>query len=368
MSNPSDCAPCCTTPSTVNTPGLTGQSAFTTITTEFVTPALGGQITIDVGNTDWISEGQTIFIEGSGLYTVDAVVSGTSLTVTYVNTASNTDSGNAVTVGSLVTCACTGSDGADGQNAYTITTADFTVPAISGSVAISVGNSQWLTVGQNFFVQGAGYFEVASKADSTHVTGTYLDVSDNTNAGNNIVTGAGVSAAGPDLENPLTVSRGGTGSATATLARAALGAGGANTTVYGAGTAYSLTATPAALDFGTTDPAIVIPAVGVWLILARVRVDYTGATFAAVRTGTLKLRRTNNTAADLTSGSFGFKTDIITTLTYTLGEFSKAIIYTTTNTNDAITIFGDISVIPTAGSLDCVEADIIAIRLYDQTV
>ena len=103
--------------------------------------------------------------------------------------------------------------------------------------------------------------------------------------------------------------------------------------------------------------------------MAKVRVDYNAATFAAVRTGTLKFRRTNNTAADLTNGSNGFKTDIITTLTYTLAEITLApIIYVTTATNDALTIFGDISVIPTAGSLDCVEACIVAVRLFDQTL
>ena len=135
--------------------------------------------------------------------------------------------------------------------------------------------------------------------------------------------------------------------------------------VYAAGTAYSLTATPAALDFGTTDPSLVLDKAGTYLLLARVNLKYNAATFAASRTATLKLRRTNNTAADLSNGSLTALTDIITTLTYTFGVFDlPRVLYTTTNTDDAITIFGDVSVVPTAGSLDAVAAEIVAIRLY----
>jgi hypothetical protein len=123
------------------------------------------------------------------------------------------------------------------------------------------------------------------------------------------------------------------------------------------------------LNFGTTDPSLTITSAGVWLILARVRIDYTGSTFLAVRTGTLKLRRTNNTAADIANSSCQFLTDIITTLTYTLDVIDlPPIIYTTTNANDIIEIWGDISVVPTAGSIDASEASIVAIKLYDQTV
>lgn len=137
-----------------------------------------------------------------------------------------------------------------------------------------------------------------------------------------------------------------------------------NLSVYASGTAYQLTATPALLDFGTTDPSLVISGVGTWLLSGRVRLDYNAATFAAVRTATLKLRRTNNTAADITNSSTGFKTQIITALTYTAGIIDlPQVIYTTTNTNDIIQIFGSVDVIPSAGSFDAVEASIMALRV-----
>lgn len=138
-----------------------------------------------------------------------------------------------------------------------------------------------------------------------------------------------------------------------------------NVPIAAAGTAYALTNTAAALDFGTTDPAITLNKAGTYLLLATVNLKYNAATFAASRAVTLKLRRTNNTAADLTGGSLTLDTDIITTLTYTMGVFHlPPILYTTAVLTDVITIFGDVAVVPTAGSLDAVAANITAVRLY----
>lgn len=135
--------------------------------------------------------------------------------------------------------------------------------------------------------------------------------------------------------------------------------------VTAAGTAYVLTNTAAALDFGTTDPSLVINKAGTYLLLARFNLKYNGATFAAARTVTMKLRRTNNTPADLTGGTTVLTTDIITTKTFTfVAGGLPAVIYTTTNVDDAITIFGDVNTVPTAGSLDAVEANIVAVRLF----
>lgn len=137
-------------------------------------------------------------------------------------------------------------------------------------------------------------------------------------------------------------------------------------TTIAAGTAYTLTATPAALDFGTTDPAITIAKPGTYRVSGTVTLNYTGATFAASRTVTVKLRRTNNTAADLTGGTLTLATAVVTTVTATFAVIQlPTVVYTTTNTNDAITIFADVSVIPSAGTFDAVAAQVIATRLYD---
>lgn len=370
MSNPSNCGCSCATPENVSIPGVAGENAFTETTASFVVPALGDEVQISVISSEFAVVGQALFIEGAGIFIVVSKPNVTSIILEYSNIDSNTESGSTIPSGSQVSPGGTpGANGEDGQNAFTLTTADFTVPAIGATVSIAVASSLFLTVGQNVFIEDAGYFEVTAKADSTHFTAEYLDYAGNTHATDNIASGSSVSVGGTQPSDPLPVANGGTNSATATLARAALGVGGASLSVYAAGTAYQLTATPAALNFGTTDPTLTITSPGTWLLLACVRVDYTGATFAAVRTGTLKLRRTNNTAADLTNGSRSFLTDIITTLTYTLGVIAlPPVVYVTTNSDDAITIFGDISVLPSAGSLDTVQAEILAIKLFDQTV
>lgn len=138
-----------------------------------------------------------------------------------------------------------------------------------------------------------------------------------------------------------------------------------NVTVYAAGTAYSLTNTAAALDFGTTDPSVVINKAGTYMLTARVNLEYAGATFAANRTVTIKLRRTNNTAADLTNATTALGTNIVTTVNGVLAIVNiPVVIYTTTNTDDAIAVYGDVSVVPTAGALNATEANIVAVRLY----
>lgn len=133
--------------------------------------------------------------------------------------------------------------------------------------------------------------------------------------------------------------------------------------VEAAGTVYSLTNTAAAVTFGTTSPSITLDQAGTYLIIAQANMLYNAATFAAVRNVTAKLRRTNNTAADLTGMSRTLKTSIITILTYAFPMVQLIGIYTTANANDVISLFADIDTVPTAGSIDVTQASIVAIRL-----
>ena len=138
-----------------------------------------------------------------------------------------------------------------------------------------------------------------------------------------------------------------------------------NLATYATGSGYSLTTTPSLLNFGTTDPSVTIDAAGTYLLFSRARIDYNAATFSSSQIVTLKLRRTNNTAADLADALTSAKTEVITTLSYTMGTYSlPPVIYTTANTDDVIQLFGSVDGNPDAGSIDAVEADIEAIRLY----
>lgn len=136
-----------------------------------------------------------------------------------------------------------------------------------------------------------------------------------------------------------------------------------NFTSYAVGTAYTLTGTSAQLDFGTTDPIDTINQAGTYLIFATVGVLYSGATYAGAQTVTFKLRRTNNTAADLTGASRAVELPVLTT--YTGGDIVSLppVIYTAT-LGDVIGLFGILSATPAAGSVQTTSADIVAIRLY----
>ena len=138
-----------------------------------------------------------------------------------------------------------------------------------------------------------------------------------------------------------------------------------NLKVYAAGTAYTLTATSALAAFGTTSPTLVLDKAGTYLLQARVNYQLVGATFAANRTVTTKLRRTNNTAGDISNSSTATGTGVIATITGPLDIFSlPPVVYTTTVATDSISIYADVSVLPSAGSLEMTEASIVAVRLY----
>lgn len=137
-----------------------------------------------------------------------------------------------------------------------------------------------------------------------------------------------------------------------------------NEIANGAGTAYALTDTAAAINLGTTDPVVTLGAAGTYLLLATVQLEANGATVVA-QTAALKLRRTNNTAADVTDSPVTIDLPVMTTLTHTLGTYVlPPVLYTTTNDDDALTIFANLSATLSAGTIDASDANIVAIRLY----
>lgn len=140
-------------------------------------------------------------------------------------------------------------------------------------------------------------------------------------------------------------------------------------TSYGVGTAYSLTNTQAAINLGTTDPVIVVDVPGTYLIQAQAHLSRAGATVVA-ETASIKVRRTNNTPADLSPAPV-IDLPVSTTLTDTLGLFViPPFIYRTANINDALSIFGAVSAALGAGTIDvtALGTSIVAVRLSDATI
>lgn len=135
-------------------------------------------------------------------------------------------------------------------------------------------------------------------------------------------------------------------------------------TIYAAGTPYTVTATSSALTFGTTNPTITFDKAGTYLLLSRTNYEFVGSTFAANRSLTTKLRRTNNTAGDLTNSPTVIGTNVVTTVNGVLQNVVTPPILYVATIGDIITVFADVSVVPTAGSLQATEASIVAIRLF----
>lgn len=100
--------------------------------------------------------------------------------------------------------ACTPcTDGTDGISAFTTLTAPFTVPAELASDTAEVADSRAFTATQVVYLQGAGWFEVSSITDDTHIVLTNLENSttgayaDNVPPGTVIAAGSKLTQSGP---------------------------------------------------------------------------------------------------------------------------------------------------------------------------
>lgn len=274
-----------------------------------------------------------------------------------------------------------GINGINGIDAFSILSADFTTPLNTITpVNINVSSTLWMVIGETLIIgQGAGVaivnpgpgtFKITAIPSPTQVTVTFMHLTGDVGFNTVISAGAVVSGVGQStLSLPLAVANGGTGATTVSGALADLGLGSTPLTVYASGTKYTFTNSTQLLTFGTTSPSLTISAVGTYLLLARVRVDYTAATFAATQTVQLKLRRTNNVAADINNSVSSFQTDTPTTKTYTAQIVNlQQVVYVTSNNNDVIEIWGFVGATPGAGTLDAIEASIVAVKLFDQTL
>lgn len=134
--------------------------------------------------------------------------------------------------------------------------------------------------------------------------------------------------------------------------------------VVATGTVYTLTTSFANVDFGTTDPVLTIANAGTYSIYVDVQTSLVTAT-TTTQSVSYKLRRTNNTAADLTGSTFGNPLPVAT-VGSPLGPSTHIgpIKYTTTNTNDSLTVQGAISGALGAGTATVSACTITAIRAY----
>jgi hypothetical protein len=82
--------------------GTGGKNAYAFTTAPFIMPAAAVTVTVLVDHTDWCAPGQSLFVESAGYFTVAAIPSAVSLSLTAQNIPSNTVGGTAVPTGRRV--------------------------------------------------------------------------------------------------------------------------------------------------------------------------------------------------------------------------------------------------------------------------
>lgn len=113
MSVPSNCcASACAAVEVIEVPGVEGsagldgsdgQPAFTLTTASFVVPATSATVVVSVVNNSWMALGEPIFIPDAGTFEVSAKTGTTSVTLTYLDYDTNTETGETINAGTLVT-------------------------------------------------------------------------------------------------------------------------------------------------------------------------------------------------------------------------------------------------------------------------
>jgi len=226
-------------------------------TANFTTPAIGSNVTVAIGSTTWLLVGQQLTISGAGVYQVISITDATHFVAQNTGAAGNASSGTVINSGAAVAGApvnnlttypassnlelistrdvASGHAGLDSSTllkasevpvdavtlvvnasnkvavaTVTSTTANFTTPAASSTVSVTVVSTTGMATGQFFRIPGAGYYSISSVTDGTHVvltnTGDPSNASSGTviNSGAVLITAQSASAGGAAGQNAYT--------------------------------------------------------------------------------------------------------------------------------------------------------------------
>lgn len=109
-----------------------GQTGFTTTTADFIQPAVGATVTVDVSSSAFMVAGQPILVSNGGNYTVDSTPTGTSVTLQNDGAGGNASVGATISSGATLTP--TGTPGNSAYGLFFNYDNTLTVGAASGEV------------------------------------------------------------------------------------------------------------------------------------------------------------------------------------------------------------------------------------------
>jgi hypothetical protein len=157
---------------------------FTTTTSSFTMPAIDSNVTISVGNSNAV--GDYLYIENAGFFQLVTRVSSTSISVTNLGYSVNASPTTNISTGKrVVNSGIGGGDGGgdggagsgeNGKDAFTETTATFTVPAVNSSVVIPVLDTYSVVADLIVYIESAGYYSVESASTTGDPTVTAINL------------------------------------------------------------------------------------------------------------------------------------------------------------------------------------------------
>lgn len=233
------------------------------------------------------------------------------------------------------TAGTNGTNGTNGINAFTITTADFVLPAVLSNVTVSVLDATWMAIGQKVVVDGPATFQVVSRGLASCVL-KFLGYIGDLPVGTNIVTGSNLSPAGIQGSFLPTISS------------------------YATGGVQNIPT----VDGQVLTMSVVLPTAGHYLLMATVNIRRTGCTFNTTKSITLHLQETVNGPATLTNSTIQMESGAPTTVTDTWMVIPFPTLDYTATAGDTIQMFGVIAANPDAGSIRFQEGSIIAIPIF----
>ena len=255
----------------------------------------------------------------------------------------------------------TGAGGSNGINSFSITTASFVLPAAMGTVTVLLGSSLWMSIGEPIFISDGtnqGNFKVVSFPSATAVVLQWLNYPGDATTGTTIAANATVTPTGlqgPALAN--TFANGLTTGTTKATAQTNLGLGQDALISTGTGLTQAITATSG--QVGAI--AVTIPALGSWLYMAFVQVNFAGVTFSTGRFITAKIRNTTSNT-DLASAVMATQVQATQNL-QTTTIVVPFLLDTSAAVSDVLQLWIGIDTINSAGTLSVIGGSLVAIPL-----